>query len=90
MAERGFAAMDPEEHRKIARLGGRAAHAIGKAHEFTTDEARRSGIKGGRVVSQNRAHMSAIGSKGGRASQEKRRLARASTDIRGTAEITCL
>jgi len=37
---RGFAGMDPERRRQIARLGGRAAHALGRAHEFTPEEAR--------------------------------------------------
>jgi hypothetical protein len=37
---RGFAGMDPERRREIARLGGRAAHELGRAHEFTPEEAR--------------------------------------------------
>lgn len=37
---RGFAAMDPEKQREAARKGGRSAHAQGKAHEWTSDEAR--------------------------------------------------
>ena len=76
MNERGFAAMDPERHREIARMGGRAAHAQGKAHEFTSEEARRAGNVGGRAISQNRAHMSAIGTKGGIESSRRRRIAR--------------
>jgi len=32
MSKRGFAALDPEKQREIARLGGKAAHAQGKAH----------------------------------------------------------
>lgn len=39
---RGFASMDPEEVRNIASMGGRAAHASGKAHEFTSAEARKA------------------------------------------------
>jgi general stress protein YciG len=42
---RGFAAMDPEVQRQIASQGGRAAHAGGKAHEFTSEEARAAGAK---------------------------------------------
>ena len=42
---RGFASMDPKEQREIAAEGGRAAHASGKAHEFTSDEAREAGSK---------------------------------------------
>ncbi len=44
---RGFAAMDPTVVATIARKGGRAAHASGRAHEFTADEARAAGKKGG-------------------------------------------
>ena len=44
---RGFAAMDPKKQREIARKGGRAAHAHGTAHEWTSDEARMAGRKGG-------------------------------------------
>jgi general stress protein YciG len=40
---RGFAGMDPEKQREIASEGGRAAHASGNAHEFTSEEARRAG-----------------------------------------------
>ena len=62
---RGFASMDDQTKKEIARRGGRAAHAKGTAHEFTADEAREAGRKGGLAVSQNRAHMAAIGRKGG-------------------------
>jgi general stress protein YciG len=44
---RGFAAMDPNIVAAIARKGGRAAHASGRAHEFSHDEARAAGKKGG-------------------------------------------
>ncbi len=63
--ERGFAAMDEERQREIARKGGRVAHERGTAHEFTSEEARAAGRKGGQSVSRNREHMSAIGRKGG-------------------------
>ena len=65
---RGFASMDGEAQRRIAREGGRAAHAKGTAHEFTPEEARQAGRKGGEAVSQNREHMAAIGRKGGESS----------------------
>src|SRR5436853_7356700 len=60
---RGFAAMDQEKQRTIASKGGRAAHQKGTAHQFTSDEARAAGRKGGEAVSRNRTHMSAIGRK---------------------------
>lgn len=71
--ERGFASMDPEKQREIARKGGRAAHEKGTAHEFTSEEARAAGKKGGEAVSKNREHMSAIGQRGGQQSAGGRR-----------------
>ena len=46
---RGFASMDPNKQRSIASKRGRAAHAKGTAHEFTPEEAKRAGRKGGRA-----------------------------------------
>jgi hypothetical protein len=42
---RGFASMDSDRQREIAAEGGRAAHASGNAHEFTSAEAREAGSK---------------------------------------------
>jgi general stress protein YciG len=64
-SKRGFASMDASKQREIASKGGRAAHAKGTAHEFTSDEARVAGRKGGEAVSRDRAHMAAIGREGG-------------------------
>lgn len=64
-SKRGFASMDPNKQREIASKGGKAAHAKGTAHEFTSDEARVAGRKGGEAVSRDRAHMAAIGREGG-------------------------
>ena len=69
--KRGFAAMDPERAREISRLGGRAAHVAGTAHEFTKEEAREAGKKGGRVTSQNREYMRTIGARGGETNAKK-------------------
>src|SRR3954469_6955068 len=69
---RGFASMDAEKQREIARKGGRAAHEKGTAHEFTADEARAAGRKGGERVSANREHMSRIGRLGGKMSAGRR------------------
>jgi general stress protein YciG len=44
---RGFAAMDRDKVREIASRGGKAAHAAGTAHQFTEEEARAAGKKGG-------------------------------------------
>ena len=62
---RGFASMDGEKQREIASKGGKAAHEKGTAHEFTPEEAREAGHKGGEKVSQDREHMADIGRKGG-------------------------
>ncbi|HYO20978.1 MAG TPA: KGG domain-containing protein [Flavisolibacter sp.] len=71
-ANRGFAAMDREKQKRIASEGGRAAHRQGVAHEWSRDEAREAGRKGGQIVSRNREHMSEIGRKGGQSSGQKR------------------
>ena len=53
-SERGFAAMDPTRQREIASAGGKAAHQSGNAHEFTSEEARKAGRKGGQASSKQR------------------------------------
>lgn len=53
-SERGFAAMNPERQREIASEGGKAAHQSGNAHEFTSEEAREAGRKGGQASSKQR------------------------------------
>ena len=73
-SNRGFASMDLSKQREIASKGGKAAHAQGRAHEFTPDEARSAGRKGGEVVSRDRAHMAAIGRAGGQARGRNRAL----------------
>ena len=64
--------MNSDKQREIARKGGRAAHEKGTAHEFTSDEARAAGRKGGERVSANREHMSRIGRLGGKRSAGRR------------------
>ncbi len=48
-SKRGFASMDVEKQREIASQGGKAAHKKGTAHEFTSEEAREAGRKGGKA-----------------------------------------
>ena len=62
-SNRGFASMDPQRQREIASEGGRAAHEKGTAHEFTSEEAREAGRKGGMARSANRRN--AMNSQGG-------------------------
>lgn len=49
---RGFASMDSNKQREIASKGGRAAHTQGTAHEWTSEEARQAGRKGGAASRQ--------------------------------------
>lgn len=51
---RGFAAMSPERQREIASRGGRSAHAKGKAHTFSSEEAVAAGAKGGLSAAQRK------------------------------------
>lgn len=76
---RGFGAMSPERQRRIASLGGKAAHQKGTAHEFTPEEARHAGAKGGRAAHERgTAHEFTpeeardAGRKGGQASSKAR------------------
>jgi general stress protein YciG len=55
---RGFAAMDRATVTEIARKGGKAAHSAGTAHEFTSEEARIAGQKGGRATHARRRAVS--------------------------------
>jgi len=49
--------MSPEKQREIASKGGRAAHEKGTAHEWTADEARQAGRKGGQVSRGGRGRL---------------------------------
>jgi uncharacterized protein len=75
---RGFAAMDRDRVREIASKGGKAAHAAGTAHQFTSDEARVAGRKGGMAPHVRRGGVrrrpngdSHIASPGGQAQGEQ-------------------
>lgn len=46
-SRRGFASMSPEKRREAARKGAARARELGVAHEFTSEEAREAGKKGG-------------------------------------------
>jgi general stress protein YciG len=54
---RGFASMSPDKQREIASKGGRAAHVKGTAREWTSDEARHAGHKGGVVSRGGRGRL---------------------------------
>jgi general stress protein YciG len=52
--DRGFASMDRTKQREIASKGGKAAHLKGTAHEWSKDEAREAGRKGGMASHRRR------------------------------------
>ena len=52
---RGFASMSPDKQRQIASKGGKAAHAKGTAHKWTSEEAQAAGRKGGRARQQKKS-----------------------------------
>jgi uncharacterized protein len=54
---RGFRTMSPERRREIASKGGRAAHEKGTAHEWTSEEAKAAGSKGGTVSRGGRGRL---------------------------------
>ncbi len=55
--DRGFASMDRAKQREIASKGGKAAHQKGTAHEWTSEEAREAGRKGGMASHRRRKEM---------------------------------
>ena len=59
--DRGFASMDRAKQREIASKGGKAAHQKGTAHEWTSEEARDAGRKGGIASHQRRREMQSSG-----------------------------
>jgi general stress protein YciG len=53
IARRGFAALDAEQRKKIASMGGKAAHEKGTAHQFTSEEAAAAGRKRGQNLKRS-------------------------------------
>ena len=70
--DRGFASMDRAKQREIASKGGKAAHQKGTAHEWTSEEAREAGRKGG-MASHRRKQQAreAAGSNADMSTQEE-------------------
>ena len=60
--DRGFASMDRAKQREIASKGGTAAHQKGTAHEWTSEEARDAGRKGG--IASHRRRRESMGPQG--------------------------
>ena len=59
--DRGFASMDRAKQREIASKGGKAAHQKGTAHEWTSEEARDAGRKGGIASHRRRREQAGDG-----------------------------
>jgi uncharacterized protein len=62
--DRGFASMDRVKQREIASKGGKAAHQKGTAHEWTSEEARDAGRKGGLASHKRRREQMMTGGEG--------------------------
>lgn len=80
-SKRGFASMAPEKRREIARKGGKAAHAAGTAHVYTSAEARIAGRKG---ACRDKARLAELGRKGGlaRAAKLKEKIMIAAQELK--------
>ena len=81
--DRGFASMDRARQREIASKGGKAAHQKGTAHEWTSEEARNAGRKGG--IASHRRRREQLG---GGASEEGGGSATESADALGGSDLT--
>lgn len=57
--KQGFALMDPARVREIASMGGKKAHTDGRAHQWTSEEARRAGQLS--VIAKQRNRRKAAG-----------------------------
>jgi general stress protein YciG len=79
--DRGFASMDRAKQREIASKGGKAAHQKGTAHEWTSEEARDAGRKGGIASHQRRREQT-----GGPSDEGAIPMDRASSDSSSPAD----
>src|SRR3954469_24888577 len=68
--DRGFASMDRSKQRDIASKGGKAAHQKGTAHEWTSEEAREAGRKGGMASHRRKQEQQQGNTEGGGNSPE--------------------
>jgi len=74
--DRGFASMDRAKQREIASKGGKAAHQKGTAHEWTSEEARDAGRKGGIASHQRRREQNQSADRDAAGSDENRAMER--------------
>lgn len=68
--DRGFASMSKKRQREIASMGGQAAHRKGTAHQWTSEEAREAGRKGGIASSKRRITETPINDNQGQAESQ--------------------
>jgi general stress protein YciG len=83
--DRGFASMDRAKQREIASKGGKAAHQKGTAHEWTSEEARDAGRKGG-IASHQRRREALNQSPAGDSNTPGSDAALQNRDVRDTGE----
>ena len=57
ISDRGFASMDRDKQRAIASKGGKAAHKLGKAHQWDSLSASVAGRKGGAATHRRRKEL---------------------------------
>lgn len=74
MPRRGLESHPKSKRRAIAKKGGKAAQASGKAHRFTKKQLKKGGQAGGRKTSQNREHMAELGRRSGQARRDAKVL----------------
>jgi general stress protein YciG len=84
--DRGFASMDRSKQREIASKGGKAAHQKGTAHEWTSEEARDAGRKGGIASHRRRREQAGVAEAPGELRQAAAEAPSASSDTSGSAE----
>ena len=75
--------MDRAKQREIASKGGKAAHQKGTAHEWTSEEARNAGRKGGLASHRRRREQMAAGTAGSSEGSEDRSVPADSRDDMG-------
>lgn len=83
--DRGFASMDRAKQREIASKGGKAAHQKGTAHEWTSEEARDAGRKGG-IASHRRRREQMGGASGSDESNGEEQRESSAGDATGESE----
>lgn len=82
--DRGFASMDRAKQREIASKGGKAAHQKGTAHEWTSEEARDAGRKGG--IASHRRRREQMGGDTGAASNPEAEMVSGGTATRAEGQ----